>query len=595
MKIHLLPLFLIVAALAGCGGGDDVAPVAAAPEAPATPDAPAGPVGVPDNTVPPPAAPTGLAVASGAKRFDFTWDAVPGATTYRLLEDLDGAGPGAAAPVGPSVTTVAASYVPNALLHTRMNAQYRVQACNADGCGAASLPVTPNLNAAIGYFKASNTGAFDNFGWATALSADGSTLAVGARYEASNAAGVNGDQANNSIPGAGAVYIFVRAADGTWTQQAYLKVTVSQIDAHFGRSLALSSDGNILAAAAWRDANDQGAVHVFARDATGSWAHRAHLLASNGEPGDTFGTEVSLSGDGTVLAAGAMGEASSATGVGGNEADNSAPSAGAVYIFRNTAGTWAQEAYVKASHASTGGQFGYALALSTDGSTLAVGAPSEAGDTGAAYIFTRPAGAWVQQARLTASNAEADDRFGTAMALSADGSTFAVGAAFEDSGATTVNGDQADNSALTAGAAYVFTRAGTAWSQQAYLKAPNAGADDWFGRAIALSADGNTLAVGAPYDDSAGAGLGADPANNGSARSGAVHVFNRAAGLWTHAAYLKPTNPLTDGNVGFHGVSMSADGTSLAVGGFGDRSNATGVQGNQANTSMPSAGAVYLY
>lgn len=75
---------------------------------------------------------------------------------------------------------------------------------------------------------------------------------------------------------------------------------------------------------------------------------------------------------------------------------------------------------------------------------------------------------------------------------------------------------------------------------------------------------------------------------------GAAYVFTRAAGLWSHAAYLKAPNTRPDGYFGSR-VAVSADGTSLAVGGLGDPSSASGVQGNQADTSLPSAGAVYLH
>ena len=71
-----------------------------------------------------------------------------------------------------------------------------------------TLRVTGTLDRAIGYFKASNTGRFDNFGVAISLSADGDTLAVGAIDEDSSATGINGDQNNNSTPSSGAVYLY---------------------------------------------------------------------------------------------------------------------------------------------------------------------------------------------------------------------------------------------------------------------------------------------------------------------------------------------------------------------------------------------------
>ena len=90
-----------------------------------------------------------------------------------------------------------------------------------------------------------------------------------------------------------------------------------------------------------------------------------------------FGTSVTLSGDGSLLAVGATLEDSKATGIDGDASDNSATDAGAVYLFTRSGTAWTQHAYVKASNPGAGDSFGHSLALSTDGSTLAVGTTSE--------------------------------------------------------------------------------------------------------------------------------------------------------------------------------------------------------------------------
>src|SRR5262249_51872413 len=87
-------------------------------------------------------------------------------------------------------------------------------------------------------------------------------------------------------------------------------------------------------------------------------------------------------------------------------------------------------------------------------------------------------GAPAQQAYVKASNTDSNDEFGFALAVSADGSTMAVGAYGEASTATGVGGNQTINTAQFAGAVYVFTRSGTTWTQQAYIKASNAQAGD---------------------------------------------------------------------------------------------------------------------
>src|SRR5215470_11011768 len=141
-------------------------------------------------------------------------------------------------------------------------------------------------------------------------------------------------------------------------------------------------------------------------------AQQAYLKASNTGISDYFGWSVAVSGDTVVV--GADQESSSATGVNGNQADDSASASGAAYVFVRNGTVWSQQAYLKASNTEASDQFGFSLAISGD--TVVVGAPNEA------------------------------------------------------SSATGVNGNQANNSASFSGAAYVFVRSGSVWSQQAYLK-----------------------------------------------------------------------------------------------------------------------------
>ena len=159
---------------------------------------------------------------------------------------------------------------------------------------------------------------------------------------------------------------------------------------------------------------------------------------------DFFGISVAISGNTVVV--GAQLEASAATGINGNQSDNSATEAGAAYVFVRNGTTWAQQAYLKAS------------------------------------------------------NTDANDEFGCSVAIS--GNTVVVGARGEASAATGVNGNQSDNSAPDAGATYVFVRNGTTWTQQAYLKASQAG-DTAFGFSVAIS--GDTAVVG--NDGTFGSGL----------------------------------------------------------------------------------------
>jgi len=336
----------------------------------------------------------------------------------------------------------------------------------------------------------------------------------------------------------------------------------------------------------------------------------AYIKASNTGAYDEFGSSVVLSADGSTLAVGAWYEDSAATGIGRNQSDNSTSRSGAVYVFTRGDTIWKQQAYVKASNTGAYDEFGSSVALSADGSTLAVGASGEAsaaigidgdqldnsaGDAGAVYVFTRSDTTWNQQAYIKASNAGASDRFGSSVALSADGSTLAVGAYGEASAVTGINGSQADNTARSAGAVYVFTRSGTTWSQQAYVKASNTGAYDFFGYSVALSGDGLTLAVGATDEDSAATGINGGQADDlALARSaGAVYVFTRGT-TWSQQAYVKASNTGADDYFGWS-VALSGNGSTLAVGATDEDSEATGIGGNQADNSAPGAGAVYVF
>ncbi|MCX4246382.1 hypothetical protein [Paraliomyxa miuraensis] len=492
---------------------------------------------------------------SQVKRFDFSWAAVPGADYYQLEQSVAPGEP--FVQLGGDVLGTAVSH--EMPLHFRWQASYRLWACNAVGCtDSAVVDVVGSLAEAVGYFKASNTEASDSFGWSVTLSGDGNTLAIGAYWEDSNATNIGGNQADNSASISGAVYVFVRDGAGAWSQQAYVK-------------------------------------------------------ASNTETADRFGTSVALSGDGNTLAVSAYGEDSNATGTAGNQADNSANSSGAVYIFvRDGAGVWSQQVYAKASNTGVDDRFGHSVALSGDGNTLAVGAYLEdsnvtgiggnqannsANGSGAVYIFVRDdAGVWSQQAYVKASNTGANDRFGWSVALSGDGNTLAVGTTLEDSNATGIAGNQADNSATDSGAVYVFGRDGAGvWSQQAYVKASNTEAHDYFGHDVALSGDGNTLAIGAYGEGSNATGIDGNQADDSASNSGAVYAFVRdGAGSWSQQAYVKASNTGASDWFGYD-LALSGDGNTLAVGAYLEDSNTTGIGGNEADNTASASGAVYVF
>jgi hypothetical protein len=188
------------------------------------------------------------------------------------------------------------------------------------------------------------------------------------------------------------------------------------------------------------------------------------------------------------------------------------------------------------------------------------------------------------------------------VAISGDGNTIVAGANDEDSLFTGVVADPTAgahdaNRDTSVGAAYVFTRdAAGKWSQQAWFKAINARKNDQYGTSIAISADGNTVAVGSMFGAGAGGskGVNADPNDDSQSGSGSAYLYTRTGNAWAAAAYVKATNARTSAQFG-NSVALSADGKTLAVGSYRETSAAKGVNGNQADTSAPEAGAVYIY
>ena len=329
------------------------------------------------------------------------------------------------------------------------------------------------------YVKAPGPYVNNAFGASVALFGDSVALAVGSTGEPSGIAGMQTDQ---SAPGAGAVFVYTFAS--MWNLQGYLKASTIREAESFGASVVFSGDGKTLAVSATNEnsaatgvngnqadtsATGAGAVYVFTV-ASNIWTQQAYIKASNTGAEDGFGTSVALSNTGNTLAVGATGEASHATGIDGDQTDDSESNAGAVYVFNRTSGTWLQQAYVKPSNTAGQDLFGGGVTLAGDGNTLAVGATGESGNatginaspagnasgSGAVYVFTRVQTTWSQQAYVKASNTDAGDGFGASVALPLNGNMLVVGASGESSNATGINGDQTNNAASGAGAVYIF-------------------------------------------------------------------------------------------------------------------------------------------
>lgn len=344
---------------------------------------------------------------------------------------------------------------------------------------------------------------------------------------------------------------------------------------------------------------DSGAVYVFNRDSTGVWSLSHLLKARFPDEGDRFGESVALQGD--LLVISAPNEDSNARGVNGIANNNTAPNSGAVYIFRRDVAndTWTEVAYLKAFSNSGGVDgfadgFGSSIAVS-DGMVL-VGAPEEEyvseTDTvygaGRAYLYRSSDNIeWSTSQSFRAPLPGQNDNFGASVALSA--SRIIIGAPGDSllerrendtpsnifDARTVVQGDNLtqwfdsdkysyDRTLTTSGAAYYYESEANSFSLVAFLKASNADSGDRFGTSVALGAN-RLLFVGAPFEDSDGAGLNREMSSNLMPNSGAMYAYQSDESLsnWSLKYYVKGRVPQQGG---LFGSSIAYDSGLLALG-----------------------------
>ena len=450
-------------------------------------------------------------------------------------------------------------------------------------------------------------------------------MVVGARHEDSNATTINGDETNNDATNSGAAYVYVKSG-GVWAPEAYLKASNADAGDRFGiNDVTISDDGNTIAigtgnedsnvtgvsttASSDNTGTSSGAVYIFSRTGS-SWTQEAYIKATNTGISDRFANvTLDLSNDGNTLVVGAGSEDSDATTVNGDQFNDLSSNSGAVYVYNRSGSTWSSTAYLKAVNNGSSDTFGSDVVISGDGTTIAVAAENEGsnattinGDgsndlnntSGAAYIFTLSGGVWSQEAYIKASNNDASDFFGTALDLSNDGNVLVVSALREDSTATGVSTTaSADNSGDETGAVYAFSRSGSTWTQDAYIKAPNPNDYDKFGDQLALSADGNVLAISTWGEDSNAQTINGDQSDNTASDSGAVYIYTRGGTVWAYQSYIKASN--ADSFDSLEYVSLNSDGTTLAAGSHFEQSNATGVTTASADNSLFAPGAVYIF
>jgi hypothetical protein len=325
-----------------------------------------------------------------------------------------------------------------------------------------------------------------------------------------------------------------------WIQQAELTASDGAAEDNFGNSVAVS--GTTAVVGAWNHTvgsnTGQGVAYVFV-ETGGTWSQQAELTEPYAAAYNNFGSSVAVSGSTAVVGAPCYPRVFS----------NCYPTSdsGAAYVFVQSDGTWSQQAELTASDSAAYDWFGSSVAV--DGSTAVVGAPGKNDAQGAAYVFVESGGTWSQQAELTASDGEGEDRFGWSVAVS--GSTAVVGAIYHPGWASP-----------GPGAAYVFVESGGTWSQQAELTASDGAAYDWFGGSVAVS--GSTAVVGANQHT---------VGSNG--QQGTAYVFVKSGGTWTQQQELTAS----DGVAGDQFGASAIDGSMIVVGASQHTFGSNGQQG----------------
>lgn len=277
----------------------------------------------------------------------------------------------------------------------------------------------------------------DAFGWSVGISGDGSTAVIGDTMDQGSS------ETSEVINPVGEAYVFSRTGT-SWTRETKFSpntVDPNEVGVMFGGSVAVSNHGATVIVGARRgdDAtgNRTGAAYVYSNTG-GSWTEEATLVSTDRETDDYFGESVALSSDGSTAIIGAR-----------RDNNSNGQAAGSAYVFSADGSSWTQEAKLSAKNGTRYERFGWSVAMSDGGSTTTIGAPGgrvpSVSHSGSVYVFSNAGGTWMQEAKLTANDGDADDYFGNSVVLWNEGSKVAIGA----------SGDE-DPNGNRAGSVYVF-------------------------------------------------------------------------------------------------------------------------------------------
>ena len=331
---------------------------------------------------------------------------------------------------------------------------------------------------------------------------------------------------------AGSAYVY-RYDGESWAEEAKLTASDAGAIDFFGDAVSIS--GNLIVVGAWGSDDacpenphcSSGAVYVYRYDG-GSWTEEAKLTASDATESDFFGDAVSISGNLVVVGA-----------WGNDDACPEDPScnSGSAYVYRYDGGSWVEEVKLTAYDAAADDRFGGSVSVS--GNVAVIGAPygDDAGsDSGSAYVYRYDGGCWVEDDKLTASDAVWGDGFGNSVSVSGD--LAVVGASHDDVGD------------INSGSAYVYRYDGEGWAEEAKLTASDVTGYDYFGGSVSVS--GDLAVIGAAWNDDAGS------------HSGSAHVYRYDGESWAEEVKLTASDAAADDYFG-GSVSVSGDLTVIGV------------------------------
>ena len=295
--------------------------------------------------------------------------------------------------------------------------------------------------------------------------------------------------------------------------------------------------------------NLQGPQFVFSLAGT----QQSKLIASDQQWQDNMGQNIELSQDGNTLISGVPSE---------DGAGDVYTSSGAVYIYTRSGTTWTEQQQLRSPIIASQNQFGCSVSLSADGNIAVIGERQATNSVlyqGVVHVYTRSGSVWTHQQMLTDPSPTSVDFFGWSVDISGDGLTIVVGVGNEDAGASETGGAQ------------VYVNSGGTWTHQAQLTANDAAYQDYAGKSVSISNDGNTVVMGAYQSD------------NGQIDSGAAYIFARSGTVWSQEAEILPST------IGYQyefgaSVSMSGDGQTVLISASGENIS-----------SLSNAGAAYVF